>query len=184
MKKSISLLLVIVFLGAVISFLFVDKKHYKIIEPDYTSVDMSSYKEMNSVDHRFMRISPKELLRVIEEGESAVFYLGYASCPNCQEAVKLIDKAAEESDIFVYYINAYDAQYPLSDYLEQVEEKLAPILPVRSGKKSIQVPLVFAVKEGVISENYCGLIKSYDGSEKADQAMIKIYKNIMKDFEE
>ena len=190
-KRFIRLLLPILLLTLAVLFLFscsyAGKQNsdlsYTVSEIDSYKVDMSAYKGMSSTDHCFLRISPEGLIELIEEKGSAVFYIGYKQCPNCQEAVKLINTAAKESGIIVYYIDCYDENDPLSPYVEEYEEILYPVLPEKDGERNIQVPLVFAVREGVLSESYCGLISSYDGSQKADQKMIGIYKDIMKNFE-
>ena len=162
---------------------FAEQEIYTIQKLNSMKVDMSAYKGMSSTNHRFLRMPPEELIKLIEEKGSAVFYIGYSSCPNCQEAVKLINAVAEEYGIVVYYIDCYDENDPLSPYVEEYEEVLYSILPEKDGERSIQVPLVFAVRKGTLSESYCGLISSYDGSEESDQKMIGIYKDIMKNFE-
>ena len=167
---------------AVIFSVSCSSRSYPVTELNSYPVDMSAYKGMSSTEHHFKGIYPEELFTLFEEKGSAVIYLGYSSCPNCQEAVKLINKAAEKKDITVYYLDAYNESHPLSPYVEEVEELLYDILPEKDGKRSIMVPFLFAVKGGIPSEHYCGLIPEYDGSEKTDQKMIKIYTDIMKDF--
>ncbi len=172
-------------LAVLLLFLFsCSSSSYQIIELNTYSVDMSAYKGTSSTEHHFKGIYPEELIALFKEKGSAVIYLGFSSCPNCQEAVRLINKAAEKKDITVYYIDAYNESCPLSPYVEEVEELLYDILPEKDGKRSIMVPFLFAVKDGIPSEHYCGLISEYDGSEKADQKMIKIYSDIMKGFKQ
>ena len=176
LKKIVCVLLLVLVCGCATS------TKYEITELNSFKVDMSAYKKMNSINHQFSGITCEELLRLIDEKGSAVVYMGFPGCPNCREATKLVNQAAIESGITVYYINVDDKSNLYSQYVEQLEEELYSILPEIDDEKNLRFPFLFAVKDGVPSENYCGLISEYDGSETTDQKMITIYKNIMKDF--
>lgn len=158
-------------------------KTLEITKLESFPVDMSAYKGMNSVKHRFVGTSPKELLRCIEEGGSALFYIGDTDCANCQEAVRIINEVAENHDLSVYYIFAYDKKYPLSAYHEEVQAALEPLLPTdETGTKRIKMPLFFSVENGVPSEAFIGLAIDATGTSVDREKMIRIYEKVIGSF--
>lgn len=180
-KRCISFILLLIASSFIVSCSF-SKEQYPITKISGYRVDMSAYKGMNSVDHCFVGITPEEALELINDKGSAVFYLGSASCPNCQEAVKLINEAAEDTDITIYYLDCYSDVYPLTPYIDRFESAMGSVLPERNGEKGVYMPWLFTIKAGTPSENYCGVINGYDGSKESDRKMIEIYKGIMEGF--
>ena len=145
-------------------------------------VDMSSYSGMNSVDHSFKGITPEEFLNAQKDGASGIFYLGYTGCHICQNAVSLMNEAAIQSGVYIYYIDCYNELYPLLDYEEDFIETIKPMLRKdENGKYGIYTPHVFAMVNGEYVDYEIGL-GDYDGSEKAREKAINRYKEIMSYF--
>ena len=145
------------------------------------NVDMSGYKNMSSTNHNFKGVNPSEMLKVIEEDRSAIFYIGYLGCGNCQQAVQYINQAAQELGVTVYYMDCYGTKEDFNEYLEETIEVLNPILSAGpDGDKGIFTPHVFAVVNGELVDSKVGC--KLDGTEKAAKALVDDYKNIMRYF--
>ena len=133
------------------------------IEIESSKVDMSGYKEMNSVDHQFKQISPDELFRVIKEDGSGAFYFGSTNCPSCQDMVHYINKAASDLDVTIYYLDAYSEIYPIDkEDQEELYNVLYPILEEREGKKTLLTPHFFVVVNGEFTSSQVGRIVEDD----------------------
>lgn len=130
------------------------------IKIDSMKIDMSSYKNMKSLDHHFEQITPKEFLKVYEEKGSGAFYIGSSSCPVCQEMVQYIEKSVDNNEITIYYIDAYNKQFPLKDYYDEFFEILYPILEERDGEKTILMPHLFIMINGEFKTSNVG---GFDG---------------------
>ncbi len=158
------------------------KKTLTVIPLQSFKVDMSAYKGVRSADHHFLGTAPDELFRCIEEKASAIFYIGDTGCPNCQEAAHLIEQAAEELDVTVYYLDAYSKQYPLRDRVEELKAALDPVLTEINGSKDIYMPFLFTIENGVPVKGYSGILPDFKDDEVSRSKMIDIYKEIMEDF--
>lgn len=144
-------------------------------------VDMSGYQNMPSTNHQFMGVNPSELLKVIEEDRSAIFYIGYLGCGNCQQAVQYINKAASELGVTVYYMDCYGTKEDFNEYVDEFVTVLDPILKADpDGDKGIFTPHVFAVVNGELMDSKVGC--SLDGTEKSANALVEDYKEIMRYF--
>ena len=145
-------------------------------------VDMSAYKGLHSSKHSFLGTTPEEFLHLIEEGGSGVFYFGDTDCPNCQEAAKLMNEAAEEADIPIYYIYVYDPLHPLSEHIEEVNALLHDLYPEYNGKRELMLPFFFTVRNGKPDRSYTGLISGYQGTPEDRKKMKDIYSEIIKGY--
>lgn len=166
----------------------------KLPEPEYPyeiesyKVDMSNYKGVSSTEHNFRLIRVSELFKCIDQKSSGIFYLGRENCHCCQQVLRYLNEAAQESGVTIYYINAYDEVEPLSDKerYDQLHAYLYDILGENDeGEKVLLTPHVFSIVNG---EFYLSQI-CYDGMEFSDeptQGQIRklknVYKEIMKPF--
>ena len=123
------------------------KYTYEIVS---SKVDMSGYEGVNSVKHNFRLITPSELYKVIDNKSSGVFLIGSTKCGCCQRVCRYLNEVAQELDVTVYYIDAYNEEEPLMDSQsqEKFKEYLDPILGEDDGKKAILTPQVFSVING------------------------------------
>lgn len=151
-----------------------DKKgNINVVDVETFAVDMSVYKNMNSTKHNYKGISPKELIKIYNEKGSGSFYIGYDSCPYCQESVSLMNEAAESLGVTVYYIDAYLQGDPLKDYYDEVFDILYPVLEERDGKKTILTPHFFTIVNGEIVKSNIG------GTGSSDQEIIENFKQLL-----
>lgn len=155
----------------------------KMTEVETFPVDMSAYANMSSVDHQFVGVKPTDFIDIVNNDGSALFYIGYSSCPICNEAVPLINQAAKDLGLKVYYIDAYSEVYPLTDYYDEFFEVIKPILKLRDGKPILYTPHVVAVKDGEFVADIIGLGKVDDlSTEKNYEKALNAYKDLMKYF--
>ena len=154
-------------------------------EVESFAVDMSGYNGVKSVGHAFRGVSPAEVFRALEENGSAVFYLGYTGCHFCQKTVKVLNEAALELGVTVYYIDGYSTVYPLNDenhYDQKLIEALNDYLRTdENGEKALYTPHVFTIINGKIAESMI----SYDdtGNEEKDlENLGKTYRKMLEPF--
>lgn len=150
-------------------------------------VDMSGYKGLSSTEHNFRGISPDEMMKVVEDGNSAIIFMGYKGCDFCQEAAQYVNEVAEELDVTVYYLDCKSERYPLKgEMFEKVVDILEPILRTNElGEKTIYTPHVFSIVNGVPQEGHISVVNSWvagNPSEDSIKELKEIYVGIMKDF--
>jgi len=130
-------------------------------------------------------VSLKEAAKLIDE-ETGVFYFGYASCPWCRNAVNMLLKAADSTDIDkIYYIDMEDMRDTKEVNVDgevvttkeggegynELLKVLDSILlnytikdkdgnEVDAGEKRIYVPLVVFVVEGEIIDYHLDTVSS------------------------
>ena len=173
MKKIFGVLLVLIMLAGCDKLPSGEEINYIPIE--YKEVDMSGYDDMSSLNHHFKLITPDEYLRIYEEDGSGAFYFGSTSCHYCQEMVKYMEKAAEDSDQTIYYIDVYSASDPLTSVLDEMTEALYPVLVEdSSGEKGIQTPHFLIMINGEYAASKVG---GYEGS---DEEIVKNYEDMLK----
>lgn len=151
------------------------------------AVDMSGYNGVSSTGHNFVGITPDELIKVIDEGGSAIVFMGYTGCHVCQEVARYINEVAQELDVTVYYLNCTSEQYPLRDAAyDNVVESLNDILRTNeSGDKTIYTPHVFSIINGVPQSGHISVVNSWqegNPSEESIQELENIYREIMQPF--
>lgn len=151
------------------------------------AVDMSAYKGVSSTEHKFIGISPAELLKVIEEKGSAIVYLGYKDCHVCQEATRYVNEVAQELDVNVYYLDCASEQYPLKDEMfTSVVNALSSILETNSsGEKAIFTPHLFTIINGEPQSGHISVVNSWqegNPSEASVKELKDIYTELMKPF--
>lgn len=141
---------------------------------EYKEVDMSGYDNMSSLNHHFKLITPDEYLRVYKEGGSGAFYFGSTTCHYCQEMVKYMEKAAEDSNQTIYYIDVYSTSDPLTSVLDEMTEALYPVLAKdSSGEKAIQTPHFLILINGEYAASKVG---GYSGN---DNEIIYEYESML-----
>lgn len=130
-------------------------------------------------------VNMKEASDIVDEG-TGVFYFGYASCPWCRNAISVLLKAAENTDLEkIYYVDMEDKRdvmtlneagevvitkkaakgyYDLVDELEDIlldyNIKNDEGNEVSTGMKRIYVPLVVFVVNGEIVDYHLDTVAS------------------------
>ncbi len=120
----------------------------------YTNTDaekFSSEYKLVDKDNRFKYATASQVLEIFEKGSGIVF-LGFPSCPWCQQLAPLVDKAAKESNIpVIYYLNIRDLHQNNDSNYQAIIKKLAPHLKQdESGSPRVYVPDVSALHKGEI----------------------------------
>lgn len=164
------------------------------VKPDFNSgfsietykCDMSHYKGVNSVNHSFVGTTVKELNKTIIEKGYGAFVLSRESCEHCQMVMQLIDKAATDLGVTVYYIDGESDIYPIvntPDY-DLLDSLLKPIEePDDEGEIYLQTPHFFTVVDGKFQESILGFdIKGDEPTDKEKQNQMSKYKNALKIF--
>lgn len=138
-------------------------------------VDMSGYEGMSDYNHHFLEVTTEEMLTTINSDGSGIFYLGSTTCSMCQYGVRLMERAASEEDVTIYYVDVYSEEDGFGDSQKYVMETLDPILMEYEGEKAIMTPHVFVVKDGEFVASLVGLDNSYDGTEATEDNQVAIY---------
>ena len=151
MKKFILILLMLLLLCSC-----KDKPEAEV--PKYTfdiqsdRVDMSGYDGVTSTKHNFRVVKLSEVFRTIDEGSSGVFFLGRTNCGCCQEVTWILNEAAMETDVIIYYIDPYDEEFNLvsdAEMRQKTMDYLYDILdPNEEGEKDLMTPHFFTVING------------------------------------
>ncbi len=152
-----------------------------------TSVpDMSGYTFLKDNDPSFLKISFQDALRMFAEGGTGILYYGSSGCPWCQRAVPVLDEAAEEQGIQVYYVDTgvYDFTQEEFDQLMKYTEVL--LVTDSEGEKSFQIPQVIALKDGEIIGYHLALVdgfsiedESSDLNEEQSEQLLAIYRQLI-----
>ena len=148
--------------------------------------DMSKYKGLNSINHNFVGTTVSELGKVINEKQSGAFVLSRESCNHCQMVMKLINEAAEELGVTVYYIDGESKTYPIVDtpdydlldsLIKSIEE------PNDDGEITPQTPHFFTVVNGKFKDSIIGFsIKGNEPTESENSKQLDKYKKALKVF--
>lgn len=140
MKKKIFLLVLIVFLlvtgcgkkETINEDALRFKNEYESLNGQTTSYG-TTYREVNiDSDNPFIYISPSDLVKKIENGETLYIYFGDKMCPWCRSVIETTIKSAKEKKINkIYYVEIWDNdhneilrdKYSLNENGEVVLEK-------------------------------------------------------------
>ena len=123
---------------------------------------MDGYGFLEDDDPAFIEITLAESVRMFTEKGSGILYYGREGCWWCQRAVPVLNEAAKELGVKVYYIDvnlptskeSYDA---LESHINSIFEKDA-----ETGNPVFKVPEVIGVKEGEIVGHHLSLVKSFE----------------------
>ena len=129
---------------------------------------MSGYTWLQDDSPAYEEITLAESIRMFTEKGTGVLYYGKVGCPWCQRAVPVMDEAAKESGITIYYVDVAQtvakADYDtLVTYISSIFEKDA------EGNPMFQVPEVIAVKDGQIVGHHLSLVESFTLNNENDQ---------------
>ncbi len=127
----------------------------------YYEPDMSEYVRLEDSDC-FKGITIDELLEIFKENKSAIIYMGYSQCGNCQQAVPIMADIAKEKGVSIYYLDFYNEKYPIEDdaivELEIILDEYLMIDPSDEVKK-IFTPHLFSIKDGKVIKSQVGTLE-------------------------
>ena len=185
MKKILSVLLVCFMLMGCSS----DNRYRGVINTidlNYEIADMSGYDGFTETSHSFRQITMHESLRLFEEGGSALVYFGYTHCPWCIEAVPIMNKAAIESDLPIYYVDATDKEGQEETDMDKLKEYTAKYLSKDSdGELKFYVPVVFVIRNGETVDAHISTLGKHDAYERklTEDEQEELYNIYIKMFE-
>ena len=149
-----------------------------------TKADMSGYVYFKDSDHAFELISVKESTRMYSEKGTGVLYYGYPECPFCNRIVPVLNDAAKELGVKVYYVDIYEKGVTQED-VNTMFANLDPILQKDKNNQTVfYVPEVVAIKDGKIVNHHLSILDDYKNvadelSEKQEKELKDIYKNLI-----
>jgi predicted bacteriocin transport accessory protein len=113
-------------------------------------------------------MSFQDAIDFFKEGKSGVLYFGFPDCPWCQEAIPVLEEAAQGKEI--YYVRTRDDDRELLYTQEQKEEIIPYIQDYMSdndeGVLTLYVPLVVNVQEGKAVAGHVGTVDDHDATER------------------
>ena len=137
-------------------------------------LDMDGYWWLDDDDPAFIQISFTESFRLFEEGGTGMLVYSYPDCPYCNRAVPVLNEAAKEKGIKVYYVDVYEPEMTTDTTEEQFYEDLYhlydlldPILEKMTNETTgeiepaFYVPEVVAIKDGEIVGHHCSLTDDF-----------------------
>lgn len=174
MKKYLKVILVLLFIliaGLIFFYIYISNNDSNQFSKLYKDV---------SNDNVYKKISAKDAIDLIES-KTGIIYIGYSSCPWCQQLVPLLNEVAKEDEVeIIYYIdNFYNMRPDKNDNPKNEKEynKLVNLLgdeivEMKSEESEfniIRVPLVLFVKDGKIVDYNKGTYEGHNLKEKIDK---------------
>lgn len=158
----------------------IDVSTLNILDLNATTADMSDYTLLTDTQHVFKQITMEESLRLFDEKGSGVLFYGYKQCGFCQQAVPVLNNAARQMGVDVYYVDVKSQEGNSSEIFEQLINRVEDHLAEENGQKMFYVPQIFVIKDGEIVGEHLSLIDSYDinsgdMNEKQRNDLKKIY---------
>jgi hypothetical protein len=136
--------------------------------------DISGYVFLSDSDPAFVEINMEESFRLVEEGGTGLIFYSYEDCPWCNRAVPILNQAAKEEGVTIFYDNIYDDWFMsktkdekealVNKLYEVMEPALDTVTDEETGETSpvLRVPLVVAVKDGEIIGHHRGVVDSFE----------------------
>ena len=145
---------------------------------------LDGYEFLEDDDPAFTEITLAESVRMFEEKGSGILYYGRTGCFWCQRMFPVLNDAAKEMGITVYYVDvdlptskeAYDTLVTYIESIFEVNEK--------TGKGEFKVPEVIGVKNGEITGHHLSLVSGFDPDKQdmlTEEQALEL-KNIYKDI--
>lgn len=130
------------------------------------AADMSAYEGFMEEDNQFISLEMKDFIEAMDKKESGIFYFGFATCPWCIEAVPVMNEAAKEKNVHIYYIDKR-AQTSSEELIQTIEERFADRLAKnKDGKPTLYVPYVVVLKDGEVIAEHSDTVPGHDAHER------------------
>ena len=150
------------------------------------AADLDGYTDTSLQNHAFLKSDVRDMLGRMKNKESFAVFFGFADCPWCQEALPVLNEAARETDIPVYYINTRpDASVTnnteIPDYGLLYEAVGDTFGLDQNGNHRLYVPFVLFVNKGETVMSHEGTLADHDAHERAmtdteRQELLDIYR--------
>ena len=133
--------------------------------PDgYGRADMSGYSTMSDPEHIYISAADpdKFVSDLTDPSVSGVFYIGYPSCPFCNQAVPIMNEVAKAEGKWVRYLDASSVDFS-SDIYDRLMEIFEGTSVLDDGE--FYVPQMIAIKNGKVVGNHLSLTDDYTTSQ-------------------
>ncbi len=141
------------------------------------TLDMGGYVWLDDKNPNFIQITMAESLRLMDEGGSGIVVYSYDTCPFCNRAIPVLNQAAKEAGIYVYYVDVYEKELMTPDGQSFSEEGNATVKSMMTHLDSIlkherneetgqmepalYTPEVVAIKNGQITGHHVALVDDF-----------------------
>ena len=174
MKKLILLVILLLILGGCF-----DETRVHVVSTVSTIVEDS---EKVSGFNNIVQTTPREFVSVYDQGGSGIFLFGGDDCTYCDIALPLINEAASEYGLTVYYIDTSSNLYPFVEYDDEIIEILYDVLESdEKGQKVLYMPMLVSIENGRIGNYHIGLLE-HEYNANDDDRLISIYQDVMESF--
>jgi predicted bacteriocin transport accessory protein len=110
----------------------------------------------------FQEITFMESTRLFSEKGSGILYFGYNDCPWCERAVPVLNEAALETGVTVYYVDIYGPFQPTKAQFEELLGYIeSTLIEDDKGEKAFFVPAVIGIKNGEITGSHVSLLSDF-----------------------
>lgn len=138
---------------------------------EITDSDKYNYTWMEDDDPAFAEISFEDALNFFRNGWSGVLYFGKVGCQFCERAAPLVNQAAKERNITIYYIDSSKNMGETEEIANANYEEIGTYisdsyLEDSDGNKSFYVPDVVGVKDGKMVDYKVSLADGYNINEQ------------------
>ena len=136
-------------------------KGYEYPQPSGTLSDMRLY---DVADGQFYDIAVDEILTLIEEGRTAIVYMGHATCNWCQALVPVLDEVSREKDMKMYYMN-FDSRvnYDNAEGIFRIVDMLTEAgLNDAGDEDTFYFPTILYIRQGKIINAHQGTVNGHD----------------------
>lgn len=152
--------------------------------------DMRAYRWLDDDDPAFLYMTMARSNRFYDEGGTGILYYGYAGCEYCERAVPVLNAAAKDVGIEVFYVNVYEdirTDEDVSAMLKNLEPAMKREVNPETGEEEpvMYTPEVVALKDGVIVGHHTALVDEYIITDEESQMndaekehLTQIYKNL------
>ena len=159
MRKILLFILFAALLGCSINDKCCTDKPVSYIE-NASEAELSGKYDFVENSDNFMEIKVEDLKETLNSNGTAIVFIGYPDCLNCQKIVPEIQKAAVKNSQTVYYLD--HSKFSKEDYFDMLTilDKYQP----DEMRNILPVPYIFAFKEGIIVQTVYGYTQNYDYS--------------------
>ncbi|MEF9967783.1 MAG: glutaredoxin domain-containing protein [Longicatena sp.] len=146
----------------------IDVSTLNILDFNNEQADMSGYELLTDTKHVYKQITMEDSIRLFTEKGSGVVYYGYLGCPFCQQAVPVLNNAARQMGVDIYYVDVMSPEGTSDEITAELIDHIKDYLVEEEGEPVFYVPQVFVIKDGEIVGDHLSLVDSYDISEGDD----------------
>lgn len=149
------------------------------------TLDMSGYQFLTDTDPAFLQVTMEESLRLITQAGTGIIIYSYPACPYCNRAVPILNEAAKEMGVKIYYVNVFEKELLNSDgksfsttgkalinlMLKDYDSIVTHTTNTTTGalEPELLTPEVVAIKDGKIVGHHTSLLDGVSIKSASDQ---------------